>query len=151
MTNGLFEECNHFGNCEQLTTVHLIGGGRDTAASLHLDSWRDDMIAEINRINQVLPATRPKEKTNEIQQWMEAVLNKFDHYKAEHDRYVKEGITLLELALWKAKLGEKEENCGEGRTKKTKMIDATSARNERRIICGAGTVIKTVLPFLQLE
>ena len=73
-----------------------------------------------------------------------------DHYKAEHFRYVKEGITLLELALWKAKLDEKEESSVEGRTKKAK-VDADSARKEGRITCGADVVIKNVIPFLQLE
>eukprot|EP00574_Skeletonema_japonicum_P000328 CAMPEP_0201740244 /NCGR_PEP_ID=MMETSP0593-20130828/46204_1 /ASSEMBLY_ACC=CAM_ASM_000672 /TAXON_ID=267983 /ORGANISM="Skeletonema japonicum, Strain CCMP2506" /LENGTH=101 /DNA_ID=CAMNT_0048234549 /DNA_START=676 /DNA_END=977 /DNA_ORIENTATION=- len=101
------------------------------------------MIAEIDRINQVLPATRVNEKTNEIQQWMELVLDKMDHYKAEHYRYVKEGVTLLELALWKAKLGEEEEKYGEGRSKKAK-VDAESARKERRITSGADVVMKNV-------
>ena len=108
------------------------------------------MIAEINRINHVLPNTHADEKADVIRQWMESVLDKMDHYKARHNRYVKEGITLLELALWKVKLGEKEENSAEGRTKKAK-IDAESARKERRITCGADMVIKNVLPFLQLE
>eukprot|EP00985_Skeletonema_marinoi_P033366 scaffold41136_cov350-Skeletonema_marinoi.AAC.1 len=64
-----------------------------------------------------------------------------DRYKGEHYRYVKEGITLLELALWKAKLGGKEDNSVEGTTKKAKL-DAESARRERRFTCGADTVIK---------
>ena len=108
------------------------------------------MIAEINRINQVLPNRPDNQKTEEIQQWMESVIDKMDHYKAEHNRYVKEGITLLDLALWKAKLGEKEDRSVEGRTKKAK-VDTESARKERRVTCGADIVIKNVLPFLQLE
>ena len=108
------------------------------------------MIAEINRINQVLPITSRIEKTDAIRQWMESLVDKMDHYKAEHYRYVKEGITLLELALWKAKLGEKEDICEEGKTKKAK-VDAQSARKGKRITCGADTVIKNVLPFLKLE
>ena len=80
------------------------------------------MIGEINRINQVLPNTPATEKTEEIQQWMESAIDKMDHYKAEHFRYVKEGITLLELALWKAKLlGEKEDQSVERQTKKAKV------------------------------
>ena len=59
-------------------------------------------------------------------------------------------ILLLELALWKAKLGEKEDSSAEGRTKKAK-IDVESVRKERRITCGADMVIKNVLPFLQLK
>ena len=81
---------------------------------------------------------------------MESTLNKMDRYKAEHHRYVKEGITLLELAVWKANLDEKEEHAEEGRTKKAK-VDAESYRRDKRITCGADTVIKNVLPFLQLE
>ena len=78
-------------------------------------------------------------------------MDKMDHCKALHRRYVKEAITLLELALWKAKLGEKDENCAEGRTKTANIIDAESVRKEKRITCGADTVIKNVLPFLKLE
>ncbi len=139
-----------FGYCEQLRTVDLVGGIHKTVASLHMDCWRTDMLAEINHINQVLPIIDAIHKSQAIPQWMESVLDKMDHYKAEHCRYVKEGITLLELALWKAKLGENEEHVAERREKKVK-VDAESARRERRITCGADMVIKNVLPFLQLN
>ena len=108
------------------------------------------MNAEINRINQVLPSTPDNEKTDEIRQWMDSVIDKLEQYKSEHCRYVKEGITLLELALWKAKLDEKEEYAAEGKPKKPK-VDAESARKDKRMICGADMVISNVLPFLQLE
>mmetsp|Transcript_32028 Transcript_32028/g.64673 ORF Transcript_32028/g.64673 Transcript_32028/m.64673 type:complete len:82 (+) Transcript_32028:1-246(+) len=81
---------------------------------------------------------------------MDSVIDKIDHYKVEHLRYVKEALTVLELALWKAKLGEKEENFAEGGTKKAKL-DIESVRKEKRITCGADMVIKNVLPFLKLE
>ena len=32
------------------------------------------------------------------------VLSRMDHYKSEHQTLLKEAMTLLELALWKAKL-----------------------------------------------
>lgn len=141
---------NQFGNCERLETVELVGGIHKTVASLHLDSWRADMIAEIDRINRVLPITRAYRKTDAMRQWFGSVIDKVDHYKAKHYRYVKEGMTLLELALWKVKLDEKEEKCGEGRTKKIK-VDAESSRRDKRIACGADVVIKNVLPFLRLD
>ena len=144
-----WQKYNQFDKCEQLVTVGLSGGIHKTVASLHMESWRSEMITEINRINRVLPKKHADDKTGEIQQWMVSVLEKMDHYKSEHCRYVKEGITLLELALWKAKLGEKEVNCGEGKTKA--KVDAESYRWDKRITCGADIVIKTVLPFLQLE
>eukprot|EP00986_Skeletonema_menzelii_P001552 scaffold409_cov143-Skeletonema_menzelii.AAC.1 len=146
----VFQEYTQFDNCDQLATVDLVGGIHKTVASLHMDSWRTEMIAEINRINQVLPTIPADDKTGVIQQWMELVIDKIDHYKAEHCRYVKEGITLLELAVWKAKLDEKEESSVERKTKKAK-VDAESARKERRITCGAGIVIKNVFPFLKLN
>ena len=68
----------------------------------------------------------------------------------EHYRYVREGITLLELALWKARLDEKEEYAAEGKSKKAK-VDAESYRRDKRMTCGADMVIKNVLPFLQLK
>ena len=137
-------------DCEMLITVDLVGGIHETVASLHMESWRTEMNTEINRINQVLPDTYASENTEEIRRWMDSVIDKMDHYKAEHYRYVKEGITLLELALWKSKLGEKEDICEEGETKKAK-VDAQSARKGKRITCGADVVIKNVLPFLQLK
>eukprot|EP00986_Skeletonema_menzelii_P019861 scaffold29433_cov223-Skeletonema_menzelii.AAC.2 len=149
--DSVYHDYTQFDYCEQLATVDLIGGVYKTVASLHMKSWRTEMTAEINRINQVLSNTPSDEKTNVIRQWMDSVMDKMDHYKAEHYRYIKEGITLLELALWKAKLlGEKEEYAAEGEPKKAK-VDTESARKERRITCGADMVIKNVLPFLQLE
>ena len=148
-----FQRYDQFNNCAQLTTVDLVGGIHKTVASLHMESWRAEMLAEINRINQVLPNTMAISKTDAIQQWMGRVIDRMDHYKAEHYRYVKEGITLLELALWKAKLGEKDNEDGSSEERQTKKakVDSESARKERRITCGADVVIKNVLPFLQLE
>ena len=139
---------DEFDGCEQLTAVDLVGGIHKTVASLHMESWRTEMNTKINQINQDLPNTPVSEKTDEIKRWMDSVIDKMDHYKSEHYRYVKEGITLLELALWKFKLGEKEEYAAEGKRKKAKV---ESARKEGRITCGADIVIKNVLPFLQLE
>jgi len=134
---------------QNLTTVDLVGGVHRTADSLHLESWRDEMSEEINRINRVLPTTPANGKTAAIKQWMDSVIDKMDHYKEEHHRYVKEATTLLELALWKSKLVEIE--CSlEPEAKKAK-IDADNARMERRVTSGAGIVIKNVLPFLQLK
>jgi hypothetical protein len=143
------QQYSQFYGCFQLTKIDLVGGTHKTVSSLHMESWSTEMIAEINRINQVLPDTQARNKTDEIRRWMYSVIDKMDRYKAEHYRYVKEGITLLELALWKARLDEKEESSKEGTTKKAK-VDAESARKDRRITCGADVVIKNVLPFLKL-
>ena len=156
---------NQFDDCEQLVTFDLVGGIHETVASLHMESWRTEMNESIHRINQQLPTTPIDDKTDEIRQWMHSVVDKLDYYKAEHCRFVKEGVTLLELAVWKANLDEKEKFhqrswleslvthiWGEGRKKKAKIdIEAIeAARKEKLNTCGAEIVIKNVLPFLKL-
>jgi hypothetical protein len=97
------------------------------------------MKEEIDRINQILPdAQCGKEKTEAIKEWIESVMDRIEHYKVEHKVLVKEAMTLLELALWKAKLTD--ENDGN-----------ETARQERRITSGSSIVIKNVLPFLQVD
>ncbi|KAK1737879.1 leucine-rich repeat domain-containing protein [Skeletonema marinoi] len=152
-----------FNYCINLTTVDLVGGIRITVTSLLLQVWRDEMnqeidrinqvlprFHEINRINRVLPITDDNEKTAAIQEWIRTVLRRMKHYRNEHHALLKEATTLLELAVWKAKLDEKEDGSIEERAEKAK-IDTAGARKERHITSGANIVIRNVLPFLQLE
>jgi hypothetical protein len=143
-----------FDECDDLATVGLIGveGIHKTISSFLLKRWRDEMNQEIDRINQVLPDTHTDEKTETIRLWIRSVLDRMEHYKAEHYALLKVAATLLELALWKAKLDEKESerSRNEKAAKKAKM-DVESSRKERRITSGASIVIKNVLPFLQLD
>ena len=112
------------------------------------------MMEEIDRINQTLPVTYHVDKGAAINRWIEYVLHRMEHYKTEHQLLVKEAMTLLELALWKAKLlneeGMKCEDPEEKKSKKAK-IDVNSARKQHRVTCGANIVIKNVLPFLVLK
>eukprot|EP00986_Skeletonema_menzelii_P010979 scaffold5509_cov152-Skeletonema_menzelii.AAC.2 len=137
-----------FNYCPMLTTVDMVGGIHNTVASLHLESWRNEMMDEINRINQVLP-TITGDKTPKIQQWMESIICRLDHHKAEHNRLLKEATTLLELALWKAKLSDNEGDRLEREEVRAKG-EVKRAREEVRVTSGASIVIKNVLPFLQL-
>ncbi len=142
-----------FFECEDLSQVDLIGGIHKTISSLLLESWRNEMNI-VGRINQDLPSADSNEKTEAIQLWMETVIERFGHYKSEHYRLLKEDMTLLELALWKAKLDEefgealnKEDNT----TAKKAKIDMKASRKEQRITSGANVVTTNVLPFLKLE
>eukprot|EP00986_Skeletonema_menzelii_P015344 scaffold11531_cov157-Skeletonema_menzelii.AAC.3 len=137
-----------FTECPMLTTVDLVGGIHHTVASLHMESWRNEMMGHINRINQVLP-TLERGMTPEIQQWMRSVIDRLDRYKAEHKRVLKDATTLLELALWKAKLFDK--GGVEGEEVRTTMGSRKRARKEVRVTSGANIVIKNVLPFLALK
>ena len=153
LKRNLFEDGIVFSDCVQLARIDLIGGVHQTVASLHMESWKAEMASEINRINQLLLEYNGQrdnydvEKTRQIRQWMDSVIDRLDYYKAEHTSYVKEGMTLLELALWKAKLAEKEDDsCEESEPKKAK-IDVDDERKESRVTCGADTVIKNVSLF----
>ena len=102
------QQYTQFNSCENLTTVDLVGGIHKTISSLLLESWRNDMNQEIDRINQDLPNTPADEKTDAIRLWIRSVLNRMVHCKTEHYASLKEGMTQLELALWKANLDDTE-------------------------------------------
>jgi hypothetical protein len=143
---------NQFDECENLTTVDLVGGIHKTIASLLLESWRSEMNQEIDRINQMLPNTRGIGKTDAMGLWISSVTNRMEHYKAEHYRLLKEATTLLELALWKAKLDEKKGDDSNLKVSAKKAkVDVESMRKEKRTTSGADVIISNVLPFLQLE
>mmetsp|Transcript_27443 Transcript_27443/g.40252 ORF Transcript_27443/g.40252 Transcript_27443/m.40252 type:complete len:324 (+) Transcript_27443:67-1038(+) len=143
-----------FNACNNLATVELIGGIHETVSSLHMKSWRNNMRRDINQINRTLPRIPSAQKTAVIKWWLQAVRSRFEHYKAEHIKVLKEATVLLELALWKAKLDDDDNKGGgdslEAPTKKVK-INVECTRNERRVTSGANIVIKNVLPFLALK
>lgn len=142
-----------FDDCDGLAKVVPVGGVHKTISSLHLNSWRKEMKREISRINRALPTLNTEGiQTDGIQQWIESVLSRMEHFKAEHYTLVREAMTLLELAMWKAII---DENGGENysqraKAKKVKM-DMKAARRERRVTSGADIVVKNVIPFLKLE
>jgi hypothetical protein len=146
---------NAFNVCANLSRVDTLDGGiLKTISSLHLGSWRNEMLEEIDGINQTLQNTQSSETTRLIQQWLIRVLGRMEHYKTEHQTLLKEAMTLLELALWKAKLlneGGEEKKCKVNVVAKKANIDAEAARKDHRVTCGANIVIKNVLPFLALE
>ena len=76
-----------------------------------------------------------------------------EHYKTQHNTLLKEATTLLELALWKAKLDDNQAD-GDGVPHQDGVRVTRGrvkrARKERCVTSGASIVIKNVLPFLQL-
>jgi len=150
LKDGMITHDEIFQECRSLSCVDLVGGIHATIAALHLEEWRDEMKAEIGRINQVLPNTdagtsfydggKTGEKARVIRMWISSVLHKMKHYKAEHRTLMKEATTTLELALWKSRLVvtvpvEGDENW----------------RAECRNNCGAQVVIPNVLSFLEIK
>ena len=152
-THPFYQRYTQFDDCVNLTTVDLVGveGIHKTISSLLLESWRNEMNQEIDRINQDLPNTSADEKTDTIRLWIESVISRMKRYKTEHKTLLKEDMTQLEFAVWKAKLDEREEdNSNLKMPAKKAKIDVEGVRMERRITSGASIVIKNVLPFLQL-
>ena len=76
-----------------------------------------------------------------------------NYYRSEHKLLVKEVMTLLELALWKAKLLNEAvgKKCKVDVAAKKAKINTEAVRKEYRFTCGASIVIKNVLPFLALN
>ncbi len=136
-----------FHDCSQLATIDLVGGIHETVASLHLNSWSNEITDEINLISQVLSNTTGG-KTPTIKQWMKSVISRLNHYKAEHKAMLKEAATLLELALWKVNLGENEGGALENEGVRTTRGRRKRARKAVCVTSGAGIVVKNVLPFL---
>ena len=143
---------NAFAGCDILSRVDIVGGIHKTISSLHMKSWRNEMKEEINRINQTLSEIPASEKTRRIGEWIVSVLRGMDRYKVDHKVLVKEAMTLLELALWKAKLlNEEGMQCeAEEKMSQKAKIDEKGTRKEHRVTCGADIVIKNVLSFLAL-
>jgi hypothetical protein len=170
LKDGMITHDDIFRGCRSLASVDLVGGIHETISSLHLEKWRDEMKAEIGRINQILPNTDagtpwfdgdypdeglhpggpwfdgdPGEKARKIRMWIASVLHKMEHYKAEHCTLLKEAATTLELALWKSRLGgDNNDVPSEGDEK---------GRAECRNNCGAdmSIIISNVLLFLKIE
>ena len=153
--DGFDLQYNQFDECRDLTVVDIVGAGEihKTISSLLMDSWRDEMNQEFNRINRELPIASDYERTDAIQLWVSSVIDTLGRFKAEHNRLLKEHTTQLELAIWKAKIEEEEEECDDStlqvQTKRAK-IDVENSRKEKRITSGADIIIKNVLPFLKL-
>jgi hypothetical protein len=125
-----------FSQCDNLSRVDTLAAGiHKTISSLHMESWRDEMLEEIDSINQILPNTQAK--TQAILEWIEAVHSRMEDYKTEHQILVKEAMTLLELALWKAKLLNEadERKCNVEEVTKKAKIDTEAARKEQRVTC----------------
>ena len=117
-----------FISCSRLVRIDLIGGIHDFVSSLHLEEWKDTMKAEIDQINQDLPLSRVRrvDKTTAIQEWMQSVLDSTEQYKVAHFAMLKECMSVLELAVWRANIVEAEKE-REIDNKKKKADAATSS------------------------
>jgi hypothetical protein len=152
-----------FGKCPHLSTVELVGNINNSVSYITMAIWRNQMSQTISQIKVELPTTHADAKTMAITRWMEEVQDRIIHFKILHSMWLTRATTNLELALWKVKLEEvEEEDSLAAKIKKAKinedgsiMLSTAAARREyrqeKRIKCGADIIIKNVLPFLKLS
>jgi len=83
---------------------------------------------------------------------VERVKGRIEHFRSEHYALLKDAMSLLELALWKANLDENV-GCDDAAREGVRVTrgQRKRARRDRCITSGASIVIKNVLPFLELE
>ena len=149
LKDGIFEDEAVY-CCEKLTTINIIGSIHKTINYLSLESWRNEIHDEIDRVNRVLPDADQKEKTHIIQQWMKSVIGVVEYCKNEHHNLIHEAMIQLDLALWKVNLDEMNGcSLGEVGTTTTNTVLSARTRQEQFITSRAGIVIKNVLPFLE--
>ena len=160
LKDGVISRDDIFYSCHNLRHVDLVEGElHETITALHLNEWKNDVHEEIDSINRILPNTPAGYHDEEdyggkalvIQTWIRAVLDKIEHYKAEHQRVLNEATTLLELAIWKANLDDADGSRIVREGVRTTRGSVKRARREICITSGASIVIKNVLPFLQLK
>jgi hypothetical protein len=81
------------------------------------------------------------------QAWHDETLTKLEYYESEHQK-LKESTSLLELALWKARISSVVHGKAMSGGNKKMKIDQSEFRLQCRISCGADHVVKNVWPYL---
>ena len=81
------------------------------------------------------------------QEWRAETITKLQYYESEY-RKLKESTSLLELALWKARIFSLDHEKAMGEGNKKMRMDQSDFRLQCRISCGADHVIENVLPYL---
>jgi len=144
---GIETEYHH--NCRLLTDGTItpeIHGQVVVASSECLMYMSVTGLAEVqNAINEIINSRERSRDEN-----LERIRVLFAHYELERR---KEVTTILELALWKAKVDESKHantssNKDEHHCHKRARIDDLNARKECRVKCGADIIIPDVLSFL---
>jgi len=109
--------------------------------AIGLRQWRAKVMSQIGLVR-------------DGHRWRKADLARFRstlaHYESEY-RKLKEATSILELALWKARIAETKsiDPIREGvRSEERTEADESECRSRCRISCGADNVVENVLPFL---
>lgn len=115
----IITEAETFQGCVNLNGVDLVEGElHKSIAALQLEEWRNDVSEEIDCINQILPNAdaghvnplnydgAAGNKARNIRRWIRSVLDKIDHYQAEHQRILNEAATILDATTLRLVLSQ---------------------------------------------
>jgi hypothetical protein len=81
------------------------------------------------------------------QAWLSETRTELEYYESEY-RKLKEMTSLLELALWKARISNLDHGKVIGGGNKKLKVDQSEFRSQCRVSCGADQVVENVWPYL---
>ena len=106
LKNGFITSDDIFQACENLKYVQLAKGDlHEAIAGLHLEEWKNDMVAAIRSINSFLPHVYAGNYSDEggkaqvIREWIRSVRHKIIQYEQENLRMLDKVAATLQLAL----------------------------------------------------
>ena len=109
------------------------------------EHWRDDIDKDIASIIPELDDDDDPFPCPDKSARLQNILSKLASYEIEFAE-LKESLSVLELALWKAKMSDIFR--GRNRRNRKRKIEDSGLRDQCRINCGADIVIEHVLPYL---
>jgi len=98
--------------------------------SLAVSRWSDELENSIKSLHNTTHGAKNRDRDTQ------AVYDRLETYES-----IKEGTSIIELVLWKAKIDE-------GRKKRARVEGGDSYREQCHINCGADIIIRNVLPYL---
>ena len=126
----------HFQECMQFL---FICGMSERVEALPFKVWRNHITIMIRTAN-----FNWNGNNSDI---LREIRSKLDHFEDKLPQ-LKEVTTILELALWKMRMNEKIPEEKPSHCLKKVKTDASSIRQQCRVICGADVVIRLVLPYI---
>jgi hypothetical protein len=125
----------------------VMCGMSDRVQALAFNVWRDHITDMIQTSNFKFSGNNWNNFNSVI---LHGIKDKLAHFEEELPK-LKQVTTILELALWKMKINEKNHQDMATQCQKKIKADDLSIRSQYRVACGADVVISYVLPYLLMN
>jgi hypothetical protein len=125
----------------------VMCGLSDRVQALAFKLWRDHITNKIQTSNFKFSGNNWNNFNSAI---LHGIKDKLAHFEEELPK-LKQVTTILELALWKMKINEKNHQDMATQCQKKIKADDLSIRSQYRVACGADVVISYVLPYLLMN